>query len=402
MKRPGSIYRRLIVPLGLTLLAAMLASWAIAVQLLTNTIDNRLDDQLDHATAILAQGEFPFSPDLIARLDRLIEARIALLDASGNVALSTTDDAANVALRELSVEVATIDTIRLHTSKTGGSTWRIAVRPLTLARDSRFAYVAAIASLDESRKAAWDAAKLLGAAMLIVMLVLAWVGHYFTDLARQSRLAGLGDLSARIAHEIRNPLTAIKMQLQLLERDSAPDDAGRIGKLLNEIRRMEMIVESALTLGAPLTLQMSSTQPDQLVDDLADLVRPALAHRNINLGTVTLTNANIEADPDRLRQALINLVNNAADELKEGGDIRISTAVAGSNVEISVEDSGPGLGDDEKRSKPFGLGLGLEICREITELHNGELVTDESPELGGARFTIRLPGPIIYRDERDN
>jgi len=400
MKRPSSIYRRLIVPLGLTLLAAMLASWAIAVQLLTNTIDSRLDDQLDHATAILAQGEFPFSPDLIARLDRLIEARIALLDASGNVALSTTDDAANDALSELVAEVATIDTMRMHTSKAGGSTWRIAVRPLAQARDDRFAYVAAIASLDDSRQAAWDAAKLLGAAMLIVTLVLAWVGHHFTDLAKQSRLAGLGDLSARIAHEIRNPLTAIKMQLQLLERDSVPDDAGRVGKLLNEIRRMEMIVESALTLGAPLTLQKSNVQPDQLVNDLADLVRPALAHRNINLGTVTLTDATIEADPDRLRQALINLVNNAADELESGGDIRISTTVGGDRCEISVEDSGPGLGDDAKRSKPFGLGLGLDICREITELHDGELITDESPELGGARFTIRLPAPIIDRDEQ--
>ena len=72
MKRPGSIYIRLIMPLGLTLLVAMIAAWAIAVHLLTNTIDRRLDDQLNHATAILADGEFPFSPDLIARLDRLI------------------------------------------------------------------------------------------------------------------------------------------------------------------------------------------------------------------------------------------------------------------------------------------------------------------------------------------
>ena len=68
MKNSQNIYTRLIIPLGLTLLIAMLAVWILAVKLLTDTIDHRLDDQLDHATEILAAGEFPFSPELIERL----------------------------------------------------------------------------------------------------------------------------------------------------------------------------------------------------------------------------------------------------------------------------------------------------------------------------------------------
>ncbi len=380
----------------------MLASWAIAVHLLTNTIDRRLDDQLDHATAILAEGEFPFSPELIRRLDRLIEARIILLDASRSVALSTTDGPANDALDEIAISAEPIETAKLYTSKSGDSTWRVSVRPLTLVRDTRFAYVAAVASLDESREAALDAAMLLGAAMLIVTLVLAWVGNYFTDLTKQARLAGLGDLSARIAHEIRNPLTAIKMQLQLLEKKATADDVQRIGKVLNEIRRMEMIVQSALTLGAPLSLHKQIFRLDELIDDLADLLRPALAHRNINLGTVTSFHGCIDSDPDRLRQALINLVNNAADALHEGGTISIESSVDQNIALISVEDSGPGIPDraaDEANNKPFSLGLGLSICREIVELHGGELASDTSPTLGGARFTIRLPVPIIDTNE---
>ncbi|MDX1500439.1 MAG: hypothetical protein R3176_11105, partial [Woeseiaceae bacterium] len=73
MKPARRIYLRLIAPLGLALLVAMLATWAIAVKLFTDTIDERLDEQLEHATAILADGEFPFSPELLARLDRLLE-----------------------------------------------------------------------------------------------------------------------------------------------------------------------------------------------------------------------------------------------------------------------------------------------------------------------------------------
>jgi len=409
VKRPGSIYVRLIMPLGLTLLVAMIAAWAIAVHLLTDTIDRRLDDQLNHATAMLADGEFPFSPDLIARLDRLIEARIALLDASGEIALSTAHGPANEALHTLvnNISDRRDEPVSLLTAEAGGSTWRIAVRPLTRARDDRFAYVAAAASLDESRQAARDAAKLLAAAMLLVTVLLAWVGHYFTDLTRQSRLAGLGDLASRVAHEIRNPLTTLKMQLQLLEENASPDDAIRIGKLLNEIRRMDMIVESSLTLGAPMTLQRDKVQPDELITDLTELLRPALDHRGIELQIEPQCPAEIDADQNRLRQALLNLINNAADELNDGGIIRVSTAVAPTKdaIEFSVEDSGPGLketADDKENKKPFGLGLGLSICREIVEQHGGELIAASSTSLGGARFTIRLPVPIIDHDEQSS
>jgi signal transduction histidine kinase len=401
MREPKRIYSRLIVPLGLTLLIAMFAVWAIAVKLLTDTIDRRLDDQLDHATEILAAGEFPFSPELIVRLDRLIEARIALLDESGTVALSTTDGAADDALQAIAGNINPNESIRILTSKAGGNTWRIAIRPLTAGRDARFAYVAAIASLDESRRAASDAAKLLGLAMLFVTALLAWVGHRFTGLARQSRLAGLGELSSRIAHEIRNPLTAIKMQLQLLEEKAAADDAARIGNLLNEIRRMETMVESALTVAAPLVLQLEKTRPEVVIHDIVELLKPSLAHRGIELQLNVADSIEIDADADRLKQVLINLINNAADELESGGVICVTTGISEQSINIAVDDSGPGLQADHESDskKPFGLGLGLTICREIAAQHGGELSSGPSAMLGGARFTLRLPVRILNRTE---
>lgn len=403
MRKTENIYARLIIPLGLTLLLAMIAVWAIAVKLLTDTIDRRLDDQLDHATEILATGEFPFSPELIVRLDRLIEARIALLDRNGEVALSTTDGAAHDALQAIAVDLAVNEPAGIITSQYGGGTWRIAIRPLQLGRDSRFAYVAAIASTDESRRAASDAAKLLGIAMFFVTALLAWVGHRFTGLAKQSRLTGLGELSSRIAHEIRNPLTAIKMQLQLIEEKATEDDAPRISRLLNEIRRMETMVESALTVGSPQNLRIENVRPEVLINELADLLRPSLAHRGIDLQVDTEGAVQIDADADRLKQALLNLINNAADELDAGGTIRITanTESRGDTIDIAVSDSGPGFAQDvsSESQKPFGLGLGLTICREIAAKHGGQLLTGRSTTLGGAQFTLRLPVRILNRVE---
>ena len=200
--------------------------------------------------------------------------------------------------------------------------------------------------------------------MLVVTVLLAWIGHRFTGLARQSRLAGLGELSSRIAHEVRNPLTAIKMQLQLLEEKTSGDDAARVSKLVEEIRRMETMVESVLTAGAPLELRLGKVKPDALVEDLTDLLRPSLSHRDIDLQTDTASASEIDADADRLKQALLNLINNAADELGSGGVIKVSTraSAAVDTVDISVADSGPGLAAGQNLTdsqKPFGLGLGL-------------------------------------------
>lgn len=448
MKPLNSLYFRLVVPLGITLLVAMLAAWAIGVHLLGSTFDSQLDERLQHATEILAEGEFPFSADLLKRADRLIEARILLLDASADIKLSTATGATAQALADIGDRLGanTDSGVTLLTIESDTNDWRVAIRPLPPSRDIRFSYVATAASLADSREATTDAAIFLGAAMLLATILLAWFGHYFArsitvpvgdlasmadriaagdreiassfeaddeigllaralnrmagrlrqyedDLAQQSRMAGLGDLAARLAHEIRNPLTAIKMQLQLLAESVPGDEVERVQSLLNEIRRMEIIVQSALAFGAPLAIERQDIAVDTLIADLIDLLQPALEHRRIELRRTAQLNAVISADPDRLRQVLLNLINNAADEMPDGGIIEVSAVpVEGRHaVDICIEDSGPGMQEDGTRSdKPFGLGLGLTICREIIEQHDGELLQSRSTNLGGASFTIRL------------
>lgn len=443
------------LPLGVTLLVAMAVAWAIALYLLTDAIDRRLDAQLENATSILAEGTFPFSPDLIGRLDRIIEARIVLLDESGDIGLSTGDESINKAIGALTDQIAALrgNGVYFNTMSAGDTPWRTAVRRLQLARDDRYRYVAATASLSATRQVARDSALLLGAAMFLAAAVLALVGSFFTrsitrpvtdlaqmadriadgerdfsidisegneigvlaraltgmaaklqdyesELARQSRLSGLGDLAARMAHEVRNPLTAIKMQLQLLEERVDEADGDRIRKVLAEIRRLELIVESTLVLGGPLNLQLAPTEPAALVDEVVELLQPALDHRGITLSAELGALPAAAMDADRIKQVLLNLINNAADELTQGGAIRISgtASVEGDSLDIAIEDTGPGidaLRAAEQSAKPFSLGVGLAISREIVDGHGGELLIGESTELGGACFTIRLPVSII-------
>ena len=451
----NSIYLRLMLPLGVTLLVGMGVAWSIALYLLTDVIDRRLDAQLENATSILAEGTFPFSPDLIGRLDRIIEARIVLLDAAGDIGLSTGDEPINQAVVGLTDKIAALhsDEVYFNTVSAGGAPWRTALRRLQLARDDRYRYVMAAASLSATREVARESALLLGAAMFLAATVLALVGGYFTrsitrpvtdlahmanriadgerdfsidinenneigvlaraltgmaaklqdyenELARQSRLSGLGDLAARMAHEVRNPLTAIKMQLQLLEECVDEADGDRIRQVLGEIRRLELMVESTLVLGSPLDLQVAPVEPAALVGEVVELLRPALDHRGISLIVELGKLPTAAMDADRIKQVLLNLINNAADELTQGGVIRISgpTPAEGESIDIAVEDSGPGIDAiraAEQSAKPFSLGLGLTISREIVASHGGELLIGESAELGGACFTIRLPIPII-------
>jgi len=395
-----NVYARLILPLGLALLAAMIAVWAIAIHLLTATIERRLDNQLEHATDILAAGEFPFSMELLNRLDRLIEARIVLLDEQHAVALATGGPDMLASLQAIATSIGDDRPGSLMTRKQDGTTWRIALRALDADRDSRYAYVVAIASLDEHQEATREAGMLLGIAVILVTLLLLWVGHRFTGLTQQSRLAGLGELASRVAHEIRNPLTAIKMQLQILEEKSGREDTERIQRLQSEIRRMEALVESALTIGAPMELRLARVRPQLLIRNLAELLRPSLAHRGIELLTPGDADPEIDADPDRLTQTLLNLVNNAADELTDGGVIELSIGLSenGEHCEIYVEDSGPGMRNPEAvrpSKKAFGLGLGLTICREIVGRHGGTMAVSTSDKLGGARFKLCLPVRII-------
>jgi signal transduction histidine kinase len=227
---------------------------------------------------------------------------------------------------------------------------------------------------------------------------------YETELAERTRLAALGEMAARIAHEVRNPLTAIALKLELLAETGDVRVAAEIRTVLKEIARLDLIVTSALSIARPQRIDARPADLNRIVEEVASLVAAQLEHQRITLETRLRALPPTALDEGRIKQVLFNLINNAAAALRDGGTLRLTT-VAGppGRISLHVEDSGPGVPDAQSEglfegtsaSGRFRLGLGLNVCRELIELHGGEILASRSDDLGGARFTVVLPVSII-------
>jgi signal transduction histidine kinase len=229
------------------------------------------------------------------------------------------------------------------------------------------------------------------------------LSRYEQQVADQSRLLTLGELSAKVAHEIRNPLTAIKMQLQLLEDEVPAAARPRLATLLDEVRRLELIVAATLQLGRPDQLSRRALDLNALVTEVLDLVGPQFGHRHIAT-TLSLATGlpQCQLDADRVKQIMLNLLNNAADELPNGGHIRVSTKkLVTGGIALEISDSGPGIPVEKREAlfeqtssgKSSGFGLGLRVTRELVELHGGTIEVADG-ELGGVLIRVIFPVEI--------
>jgi signal transduction histidine kinase len=227
-------------------------------------------------------------------------------------------------------------------------------------------------------------------------------------LARTDRLAALGRVSAGVAHEIRNPLTAIKLLVYGLRQELAGDDGKRrdLEVLGSEIDRMERFVESFLRFARPPEPSLRPVSVNDVVHETLSLVAPRL--RQSGTGLIEQYDPSLEpllADPDQIRQVVMNLALNAAEAMPEGGSLTVGTErVAGPNgngdgrVQIRFTDTGPGIAADrlDEVFDPFvsghddGIGLGLSVSYQIVRLHHGWIDVANVPG-GGASFTVSLP-----------
>ncbi len=209
------------------------------------------------------------------------------------------------------------------------------------------------------------------------------------------------NLGAKVAHEIRNPLTAVKGLVQMLSKkaDGARDER-RFAVALAEVERVERILEEYLSLARPLTdLQPTSVEPRALLEDISAIVEGRAAERGVRIVQADTDAGTLVADPRRLREALLNVVQNAIQATARGGSVSLEAAREGPSVVLLVRDDGHGMTAAElaRAGTPFateregGTGLGLALARSVARQHGGELTIESEP---GRGTIVRLTLPV--------
>ena len=232
------------------------------------------------------------------------------------------------------------------------------------------------------------------------------LGQDATQLAIEEKQRLLSRLLARLAHEIRNPLSSLDIHVQLLDEDLtalAPEIrfkiAGRLDIIQGELKRLENVVKHFLRLSSPSDLSLEPVQMASLVKNVCDLLGPEAQSRHITIHQkVPASLPQVMGDPNQLTQVLMNLIINAMQAVERDGRIELRGLVESENVLLSIRDSGPGLqvkniGDIFEpyfTTKPEGNGLGLWIAQQIAIAHQGEILAANASD-GGALFTLRLP-----------
>ena len=218
----------------------------------------------------------------------------------------------------------------------------------------------------------------------------------------EAQLKSLGIMAASLAHEIRNPLGAIKGLTQLAQEDLPPDHMiqTQLQTVVSEAERLERLVTDLLDFARAKEPQVSQFELTELMSNLKTMLQSRLETSSVALRLSLDSPLIIRSDPSGLRQILLNVLMNAIDATPEGGTVELTAGrnESDKSIVIRVDDSGPGLGQSnpDELLQPFvttkvrGTGLGLAISKQIAERLGGTLKLENLPG-GGARCSISLP-----------
>lgn len=224
-------------------------------------------------------------------------------------------------------------------------------------------------------------------------------------LEHSRRLAELGEMAARVAHEVRNPLNAITGAAHFLSSEYKNDSTilKFCDLIIRQASRMNQVASDLLAVSRPSSLRLTEVNInavlEQSIDSLCDNLRRQGIVVRPNFGQDVPI---IKADELQIEQALHNILRNAIEAMPEGGVLTASTAACGAGVEVTIEDTGPGIPEQDRErifqafftTKARGTGLGLTIVKRVLENHGGDIKI-EQPDKGGTRIVIRLPAEAI-------
>jgi len=223
-------------------------------------------------------------------------------------------------------------------------------------------------------------------------------------MRRMERFLSLTTLASGLHHEIKNPLTALSIHLQLLEENLPKGQAGPavdelVGVLKTEVCRLNGVLENFRSFANLQNLTIQPTDALEEVEKILRLVRPQAAEQHVQ---ITLLHPEKELPPvpldaEKFEQAVLNLVINALEAMPGGGHLRVSATVADGEFRLSVKDSGPGIPAEIQRNlfqpyfstKSKGSGMGLALSEKLISQHGGHI--GYRTGAGGTMFDISIP-----------
>ncbi len=220
------------------------------------------------------------------------------------------------------------------------------------------------------------------------------------ETAMLRALAAIGEQAAVLAHEIKNPITAVNLALRAVADQIGEDQQAILEDLVSRMRRLEELMRRTLSFAKPLELKREVLDVQKLFDETIAHVRPELAKGGSDASAkVAAGGVRFAGDAHHLEEVFTNLIRNAVEAKGVGARVTLSASMDGPGwVRIHVDDDGPGIPRELRPNlfKPFtttkrkGTGLGLAICKKIVEEHGGTISIDDAPT-GGARFVLRIP-----------
>jgi signal transduction histidine kinase/HAMP domain-containing protein len=233
------------------------------------------------------------------------------------------------------------------------------------------------------------------AGLLIVLRDLAPVIELETALDSSNRLARLGTLISGLAHQLRSPLNGMNMRLELLRHEAGEAGAKHIDKLRHEVTRLDEAVEALLRFMRPAQLKLSDFDINELLKELGGRINAERLKVEYQLDPDLPA---VQADRGLIYEALTNLITNAEQAMPDGGGLTLGSKLQGAAIELTIADSGPGIGKDQLdrifdlyyTTKASGSGLGLPFAMRAIELNGGKIAIDS--ELGqGTVCKVTIP-----------
>ena len=224
----------------------------------------------------------------------------------------------------------------------------------------------------------------------------------FESLRRAERLSALGRLSAGLAHELRNPLSAIEGAFEIIVRPELDPERREefVALIKKELARLNAMLNHFLEFARPQTPRRRPTAVRSLMQEICSLTSDSISAKGV---TVRCREADfpvtmVSLDPEQIKEAILNMVINASEAMPAGGTIELSAAREADAIAINVKDEGVGVPEDQLphifdpfyTTKPNGTGLGLSIAHQIMEQHGGRIEVDRNPD-GGMTFSLFFP-----------